>query len=136
MGVAVRAGFLYFALVFAVGFVLGTIRSLLLTPILGETFAILVELPAMLVLGWMISRDTISRLGVPREARAGVAMGVVAFVLLVAADALVDRLLAGRGLAEHFRAYEFAPGLLGLGAQILFALFPTLQMLWAESRRR
>ncbi len=136
MGVAVRAGFLYFALVFAVGFVLGTIRTYLLSPVLGETFALLVELPAILAVAWIASRAAISRFGVPREIRTGLAMGAVAFALLLAADALVDMVLAGRGLAEHFRAYEFAPGLLGLGAQVLFALFPTLQMLWAESDRR
>ena len=136
MGAAVRAGFLYFALVFAAGFVLGAIRTFLLTPVLGETFALLVELPAMLAISWMVSRDTISRLGVPREVRTGLAMGAVAFLLIITADALVDRLLAGRGFAEHFRAYEVAPGVLGLGGQILFALFPVLQMLWAESDRR
>lgn len=136
MGSAVRAGFLYFALVFAAGFALGTLRAFLLSPVLGETFAVLLELPAILIISWIASRDTISRLGVPREVPTGAAMGAVAFALLIVADALVDKALVGRGLAEHFRAYEFAPGQLGLGAQILFALFPTLQMLWAGSRRR
>lgn len=136
MGVAIRAGFLYFALVFVAGFVLGAIRTFLLTPVLGDTFAVLVELPAMLLISWVVSRDTISRLGVPREVPTGLMMGAVAFALLLVAEAMADRFLAGCGLAEHFRAYEFAPGLLGLGAQILFALFPALQMLWAGSRRR
>ena len=44
----VKAGVLYFALVFGVGFVLGTIRTLLVVPRVGTRKAELMEMPIML----------------------------------------------------------------------------------------
>ncbi len=44
----VKAGVLYFALVFAVGFVLGTIRTLWIVPRFGTRMAELMEMPIML----------------------------------------------------------------------------------------
>jgi hypothetical protein len=45
---ALKAGVLYFALVFAAGFVLGTVRTLWAVPRLGVRTAELIELPTML----------------------------------------------------------------------------------------
>jgi hypothetical protein len=63
---ALKAGFLYFAIVFAVGFVLGTIRVLLLVPHLGSTLAVSIELPLILVVSWFTCRWLTRRLHVPR----------------------------------------------------------------------
>ena len=45
-----KAGALYFALVFGAGFVLGTIRTLWIVPRLGTRMAELMETPIMLVI--------------------------------------------------------------------------------------
>jgi hypothetical protein len=44
-----KAGVLYFALVFGAGFVLGTIRTLWVVPRVGTRMAELIETPIMLV---------------------------------------------------------------------------------------
>ncbi len=51
---AVLAGVLYFGLVFALGFILGTLRVLVLEPRLGSTGAVLLELPVMLAASWLL----------------------------------------------------------------------------------
>lgn len=63
---AIKAGAIYFAAAFALGFVLGTIRVLWLAPHVGETAAVLAEQPVMLTVswfaaGWLIRRHHIAR---------------------------------------------------------------------------
>ena len=48
------AGLAYFAVVFAAGFVLGTLRVLVVAPHLGEIAAVVAELPIMLAVSWII----------------------------------------------------------------------------------
>jgi len=122
-----RAGLVYFALVFAAGTVLGTLRVLLVVPALGEARAVALELPVMLAIAWLACGFTIAWQRVPphRAARAG--MGAVAFALLIAAEAALAILAVGRSPGEHFAAYREVPALMGLGGQILFALMPLLR---------
>ena len=47
-----RAAIAYWAVVFALGFVLGTVRTLWLAPAIGVTVATAVELPIMLAASW------------------------------------------------------------------------------------
>ncbi len=58
----VKAGVLYFALVFGVGFVLGTIRTLLVVPRVGTRKAELMEMPIMLAATIVAARWTVLRL--------------------------------------------------------------------------
>jgi hypothetical protein len=60
-----KAGSLYFALVFAVGFVLGTIRTVWLVPRVGARAAELMEMPIMLAVTIVAARWTVLRLAVP-----------------------------------------------------------------------
>jgi hypothetical protein len=47
-----RAGVLYFTIIFVIGFALGTIRVLLLVPRLGAVTSELIELPIILTAAW------------------------------------------------------------------------------------
>lgn len=51
---ALKAGAIYFVAVFTLGFCLGVLRTLVLVPRLGETLAVLAELPVILAASWLI----------------------------------------------------------------------------------
>lgn len=121
---AVRAGVLYVALVLALGFLLGVMRNLLLAPAVGETRAVLLELPVMLLASWVCCRFALSRLSVPAGDR--LLMGGTFLGLLLAAEAALG-LALGSTLQSIVREWQRVPGSLGLAAQLLSAAFPLLQ---------
>jgi hypothetical protein len=124
---AVAAGSAYFALVFAVGFALGTLRVLVLAPRLGEIGSIALELAVMLLVSWLACGWLLDRFAVPRAPRHRAAMGGVAFALLLAAELAISVLAFGRSPSEHLAAYRSWAAGLGLAAQMVFAAFPLLR---------
>lgn len=54
VGKACKAGLLYFAGVFAAGFACGGIRRILLVPSVGETWAVVIEMPVILAISWLL----------------------------------------------------------------------------------
>lgn len=128
MGAALKSGCFYFLLIFAAGFLLGTARVLVLAPLLSETLAVLIELPIILALSWFICRMLIERLAVPATLSVRGLMGATALTLLLVAELLMSVLLFDRTVAEFFEIYQTAGGLIGLAGQIVFALFPVIQL--------
>ncbi|MFN3937371.1 MAG: hypothetical protein ACK4KW_07305 [Gemmobacter sp.] len=120
-----RLGALYFAGVLAVGVVLGTLRTLVLVPRLGEFGAVAAELPVILLAAWAICGRLVRGRGLSQGQALG--MGAVAFALLMLAEAALSAVLAGRTLTGHLALYHEAPHLLGLAGQIAFAVFPLLR---------
>jgi len=70
-----KAGVLYFALVFGAGFVLGTVRTIWVVPRVGTRTAELMETPIMLVVTIVAARWTVLRLAVPSVPSARLGMG-------------------------------------------------------------
>jgi cytochrome c oxidase assembly factor CtaG len=124
MGQAIKAGSVYFAVVFALGFVFGTVRTLALAPLTGELAAVALELPVMLTASWFACGWSLRRHRVSAAIPARIAMATTAFGLLMGAEILVSTQLAGRSMAQHLALYGTAPALLGLSAQLTFAAFP------------
>lgn len=126
----VLAGSLYFALVFALGFVLGTVRTLLVPHLPGDgrLLGVLIELPLMLVASWMLCGFVIRRRAVAPAVGARVVMGGWAFTLLILAEMLVGAWLFGRSPAAHFALYRDPSYALGLAAQLVFAAMPLLRL--------
>lgn len=126
----VLAGIAYFALVFALGFLLGTVRTLFVqeAPSGGRLVGVLIELPIMLAASWFLCRYVIRRFAVAPTVVDRVVMGGLAFALLLLAELAVGALLFGRTPGEHFALYGDASYALGLAAQIAFGLMPSLQM--------
>lgn len=122
---AITAGARYFLAVFAIGFALGTLRTLFLVPRFGETTAVLLELPVMLTAAWLVCGYLLRRRALGPGERA--IMGGVAFALLMLAEATLSLLLFHRSLAGHLALYAETPHLLGLAGQLLFGLFPLLR---------
>ena len=61
---ATKAGALYAIIVFLIGFIFGTVRVLLVAPRLGETTAVIVEIPIMLAASWFVCRWCVVRLDI------------------------------------------------------------------------
>ena len=81
-----KAGSLYFALVFAAGFVLGTIRTLWVVPRVGVRKSELMETPIMLVVTIVVARWVVIRLAVPPTPSVRLGMGCIALILLLVAE--------------------------------------------------
>lgn len=125
-GAALRAGTVYFAIVFAAGFVLGTIRTLFLLPRLGPFGAVLVELPFMLAISWLVCRWLVVRFAVGELWTRRLLMGVVAFILLLAAEVVLSLTLFGGTAAGFVASFGTPEGALGLAGQVAFAAMPLL----------
>lgn len=128
MTTAFRAGAAYFALVFALGFALGTLRVLVLARLIGELGAVALELPVMLLASWAICRWLIRRLRVATNVPARVTMGATAFALLMVAELGLSVWVFENNLATHLGHYATLRGALGLAGQVVFALLPVLQL--------
>jgi hypothetical protein len=127
MDAAIAAGTFYFGLVFAAGFALGAIRVLALVPRFGEVAPVLLETPVMLAISWLVSDWTARRFQVSSATSQRLAMGIVAFALLMVAEVVVSIFAFGKPIEEHFAAYRSSPGFIGFVAQVAFALFPLMQ---------
>lgn len=134
MAAALRAGMIYFAVAFTAGFAVGTIRVLAIVPQIGETIAVLMELPVMLALSWLVCAWLLRRLAVPARPRERIAMGGSAFLLLMAGELGVSVFALGRTVVQHLQTFQTASALLGLAAQIIFATLPLVQMAVRRAR--
>lgn len=123
---AMIAGVVYFLALFALGFVLGTIRVTLVAPRLGELAATLMEVPLMLTAGFFTCRWAIRRWQVSRTMAIRWAMVLCFLILLLLFETLLGSLLFGRTMAQQWTALAAPAGMLGLCAQLIAALFPVL----------
>ena len=126
---SLQAGALYFIIVFAVGFALGTIRFLVVVPMVGELVGVLIELPILLTLAWVISARVIVRTKVPHRLGSRLIVGASAFLLLVSAEFVLSIWVFGNPVDAHFAAFRTPHGAAGLAGQAIFALLPTVQLL-------
>ena len=123
-----RCALRYFLAVFAAGFALGALRVMLVAPHLGALASVALELPAMLAVSWLVAGAILRREPVVSASPAArLCMGIIAFGLLMLAEALLARQLSGRSLAEFLRGLATSAGALGLAGQIGFALVPWLR---------
>ena len=116
---------IYLAAIFALGFVLGTERTLWLAPAVGHLAAVALELPVMLGASWWLARRLAARSPLPTRSAALLA-GLIAFVLLLALELALGVALFGQSAQEWGAALATPPGALGLAGQVLFGLMPAL----------
>ena len=125
---ALKAGLSYFAVVFAAGFLLGVMRTLLIAPRTGELAAVALELPLILAVSWVACGWAIRRHDVASRSGDRLVMGLASLILLMAAEFAVSTLIAGRSLDQHFALYRTAPVLLGLCGQLVYAALPLIRL--------
>ena len=121
---ALVAATAYFLALFALGFVLGTIRVVFVAPRFGQLAGTFAEVPIMLTAAYVICRWTLRQWRVTRTTAIRWTMVLWFLVLLFAFEALLGLTLFGRTLSEQWAALLTLAGLLGLSAQIVAALLP------------
>jgi len=100
-----KAGVIYFALVFGAGFVLGPIRILWVVPRFG-TRNELMETPIMFVVSIVAARWVVRRLAVPSTASSRLGVGCVALGLLLVAEFTLVLWLRGLSISEYLASRD------------------------------
>jgi len=126
------SAFFYTLGVFAVGFALGTIRVLFLAPRIGEGPAVAVELPLMLAASYLVAGPVLRHWRVPGKIRPRLAMGALAFAILMLFEATLSLTLFGNSPGQHLARYEHPVAWLGLAGQLIFAAMPVLLLVKAR----
>ncbi len=121
----IGAGARYFAVVFAIAFALGTIRTIWIAPAIGATAAVLVEVPIILLVSFFVARHTITGAQISSRGEA-LGAGAVAFAMLMVAEAGLAVLVFGQPFDVWLADLWRVPGIIGLAGQIVFALMPFL----------
>ena len=122
----VRAGALYFAAVFAISFLFGIVRQLVLVPRLGEFLSVLFEAPFTLVTSFFMARWIVGRAEAASRARHRIVMGLTAFILLLSTEAFLSRLMRGWTIEQWLGHFATAPGALSLVLFLIFAAMPLI----------
>jgi hypothetical protein len=125
---AIKAGVIYFLIVFAVGWVLGPIRELWAVPRFGRTAAISVEAVIMLIAMIVAARWVIRRFSVPQTFGSTIRMGLVALAILIPAEIAGVLWVRGLSLPEYVASFVTTSGVVSLLIFLLFAAMPTLVM--------
>ena len=105
-----KAGILYFALVFGVGFVLGSVRTLWVVPRFGARTAELMETPIMFVVTIVAARWVVRRLAVPRKPSNRLGMGCIGLGLMLVAEFTLVLWLRGVSIDEYLASRDPVSG--------------------------
>jgi hypothetical protein len=121
----VKAGLVYFALVFGAGFALAFIRIPILVPAFGVRSAELMEIPVMIaVIAWASRRLVRRHSGVSRAGR--LAAGMLALACLVTAELAVGYFLGARSPGDYIASRDPVSGGVYLASLVVFAIAPAL----------
>lgn len=119
-----KAGLIYFALVFGAGFVLGPVRILLIVPRFGTRMAELMEMPIMLVVIVASARWLVRRLAVPSTTSSRLGMGCIALILLLVAELTLVLCLQGMSVSEYLANRDPVSGTVYYTTLAVFAVMP------------
>ena len=121
-----KAGVLYFALVFGAGFVLGAIRTLWVVPRFGTRMAELMETPIMLVITIVAARWIVHGLVVPSVLSSRLGMGFVALGLMLVAEFGFVLWLRRLSIREYLGTRHPVSGSVYYAMPVTFAIMPML----------
>src|SRR3989304_8570757 len=122
-----KAGAVYFALVFGAGFALGTIRPLWVVPTVGTRTAELMETPIMLVVVVLAAGWIVRRLGVPPGASRRLSVGLVALGLLLVAELTFVLWLQRLRIDEYLASRDPVAGTFYIGSPGVFVIILLLR---------
>jgi len=121
-----KAGVLYFVLVFAAGFVLGTIRTLWAVPRLGVKTAELMEAPIMFGVSILAARWVVRHVGIPPLWPRRLAVGCIALGLMLLVEFTVVLWVRGMTIRGYFQTRDPVSGAVYFMTLGAFAVIPIL----------
>jgi len=121
-----KAGALYFVLVFGAGFVLGPIRISWAVPRFGTRMAELMEAPVMLAVTILAARWIVRRLAVPAKLSSRLGMGCVGLCLMLVAEFTLVLWLRGLSIIEYLASRDPVSGTVYYAMLGVFAIIPLL----------
>jgi hypothetical protein len=121
-----KAGVLYFAVVFGAGFILGPIRILWVVPRFGTRVAELLEAPIMFVVTVVAARWIVRRLAVPSTASSRLSMGGIGLSLLLIAEFTLVLWLRGLSIREYLAGRDAVAATVYYVMLGAFAIMPLL----------
>ncbi|MCE5274528.1 MAG: hypothetical protein ABFD70_07330 [Syntrophaceae bacterium] len=119
-----KAGVLYFALVFGAGFILGPVRLFWLVPRVGTRMAELMETPIMIAVIFAAARWIVRRLGVPPTPHGRLGMGCTALSLILVAEFGLVLWLRGISIREYLATRDPVSGTVYYISLGVFAIMP------------
>lgn len=120
----VKAGSLYFLIVFAVAWVLGPLREFVIAPRWGRAAGILFEAPFLMAAMILAARWVIRRYAIPRTFPARAAIGGLGLGILLVAEVAGVLLARRMSLEEYMASFDTVSGGFALGLFLLFAAVP------------
>ncbi len=118
-----RAALTYFAAVYAAGFMLGTLRELVVRPHLGTLGAIALETPLMLAVSFLVARWLVRRFALVTDGMR-LRTGLAAFAVLLVAECAGSIALRGMTPLAWLAHFAEPAGLLTLAVFLAFAAMP------------
>jgi hypothetical protein len=109
-----KAGVIYFLLLFALGWILGPIRELWAVPRFGRVTALLFEAVVILMAMIASSRWVMRRFDVPLTLGSTIPVGLVALAILAPAEIAGVLWVRGQSLQDYTASFVTAPGVISL----------------------
>jgi len=117
------AGAHYFAMVFVAAFAFGTVRTFVLEPRVGETWAVACEAPFLIAAMIIVAHIVIPRVKPPTDAASLLGVGAIGLVLQEVAEfGLIYA--SGETAADHIAYLQTPAGMIYLAALVAFLLTP------------
>ncbi len=121
---SLKAGLMYFSLVFSAGFVLGLLRVPFLVPRLGIRTAELLEMPVMLMVILFGAGFSVRRFDLLRNPSACLATGCIGLAMLLFAEILLAGLIQGQSITQYITNRDPVSGAVYLVMLGIVALMP------------
>ena len=124
MGRAIKAGAVYFLLLYVIGFLLGATRELLLVPRFGVVVATALEALPMLATIIHFAPLIARRFGIPPRSGGRMLMGFFGFVLLIGAEIAMTRAMRGLSPQQWLAHFASLEGVIYAALLAAFAAMP------------
>jgi type IV secretory pathway TrbD component len=122
----IKAGVMYFIIVFGTGFVLGIVRILWLERSFGIRMAELIEMPIMFVVIIVTARLIIRRFSVPNKLSIRCGIGCFALALLITAEFLLVIWIRDLSIKDYLANKDPVSGTVYYLMLVVFAIVPLL----------